>query len=105
MNRFLLLAPLLILAACAPKSAPNSLDGRMMGTFNWMCSGNVPATVVFHEDQKLADLSIKGETIQLHRQPTTRGWIYQFGSTQISGSENRMQISSPQFGNLDCRPN
>lgn len=104
MNRFLLLAPLL-LAACAPKSAPNTLDGRMMGTFNWMCTGGIPATVVFHEDQKLADLSIKGETVQLHRMPTSRGWIYQFGSTQISGSENRMQISSPQFGNLDCRPN
>ena len=72
MNRFLLLAPLL-LAACAPKSAPNTLDGRMMGTFNWTCAGGVPATVVFHEDQKLADLTIKGETIQLHRQPTNRG--------------------------------
>lgn len=105
MKRLFLAAPLLLVAACAPKSAPNTLDDRMVGTFNWMCTGDVPATVVFHADSMLADLTLKGETIQLHRQSTTRGFIYQFGATQINGSAQRMQISSPQFGNLDCRPN
>lgn len=99
------LVGLAALAACAPKSPPNTLDARMSGTFNWMCAGGTPATVTFHDDAKLADLTIEGQTIQLLRMPTSRGWLYQFGSTQISGSPDRMQISSQQHGNLDCRPN
>ena len=43
------LVGLAALAACAPKSPPNTLDARMSGTFNWMCAGGTPATVTFHE--------------------------------------------------------
>ena len=93
------------LAACAPQSPSNTLDARMAGTFNWMCGGSTPATVTFHPDAKLADLTINGQTTQLLRMPTSRGWLYQFGATQISGGPERMQISSPEHGNLDCRPN
>lgn len=95
---------LVVVVACAPQSPPNTLDARMAGTFNWICGANTPATVNFRSDAKVADLTINGQTTELLRMPTSRGWIYQFGSTQISGSENRMQINSPELGTMDCRP-
>lgn len=102
MGRKLMMAgSLVLLAACSTtERTGNSLDARMTGTFDYLC-GSQPIQVRFDNDREVAVLMMGGQQTELGRKPTSRGFIYQDGSTQISGGNQRLQISGP-MGQLDC---
>ena len=102
MRRNLLMAgSLVLLAACSTtETTGNSLDARMTGTFDYLCAGQ-PVQVHFQNNRETAVLVMNGTQTELGRKPTSRGFIYQDGTTQISGNNQRMQIHGP-MGQIDC---
>ena len=102
MRRNLLMAgSLVLLAACStPQTTANTLDARMTGTFDYLC-GSQPIQVRFDNDREVAVLMMNGQQTELAREATRTGFIYQDGTTHLSGNNQRLQIHGP-MGQLNC---